>query len=249
MERRLTYQVGQLPSGAPVLRATPAEACVECVDGWLVVDDGGAGYAKACGCRKVERLAAAINGARFPAWAINARADRWLANGGPKDRPTAGQLVSWAGSFAPRTRGKILVGTPGVGKSWLAATLALDVAERGYSTRWVQWVTLLDEIRDGYAQKRPEHDITAPLLAVDLLVVDDLGQGTATEWSYAAIERLLGRRLEDGSTTIITANLDPRVEIRDSMAEMVGDRVWSRMGGACDLHRIGGADLRMARMP
>lgn len=250
MEAKRQWAEGQLdlfvekPAGErPRLRARPKDGlfpCGKCSKGYVFFAKGEYSYTAECECMGLSKLATRFDAMRLPPAAMAASIDDWKANGA---RPGADAIREWAGAFKPGIRGRIFMGANGVGKSWTAGALARLACLGGASVRWVKWSELLDDLRDCYAAQEPEHAVTMPLLSCDLLVVDDLGQEQKTEWSGVACERILGRRLEDGGTTLITTNAVSDEELR----EIVGARVFSRAVGACERIRMTGRDLRGVR--
>ncbi len=239
-EDHLVFTETKAANQRPRLYAAPNPAffpCGNCRQGFVfILDEEGRSWAKPCWCQSIPKLAEAINRVGLPGSALNARLSEYRANG---NRPSLDRLEHWASGMAPCARGKVMTGGNGLGKTWIGQALARAVAIRGFNVRWVRWVDLLADIKRTFTSKQSDESLTLPLLDCDLLVIDDLGTEQSTEWAHVACERILGARLEDGATTIITTNAT-----RDQLVTIVGDRVYSRMVGACDILELRGNDLR-----
>ena len=244
-EEHLRWSVAT-PAGArgPRVRvdlAEPWASCAACQGHRHVFRRGvdGYEYATPCRCAGLVRVADCVNRASMPSALLRASLSEWAPNG---RRPDVSRIRAYIDGWTPGTRGRVLCGPNGVGKTWLAGSIARGLALRGVYVIWASWTELLDSIKDGYADGTSEVVVTRPLMDAAVLVVDDIGAEQSTEWSQTAFFRLLGRRLEDGGTTIITAN----AATPEALGRLVGDRVYSRLTGACDVVSIGagGRDLR-----
>lgn len=229
---------------APRVVASPAppwDKCPHCRGtGYGVEGRDGYDYAVPCRCRDVRRWADGITAARFPADMLGATLDNWRPS---EFWPAASQLRAYASTWEPGAAGRLYCGANGIGKSWLMATVARELIARPLPrrivVRWVEWSTLLDELRDGFSGKRPESEIIGPLLNCDVLCVDELGKGQRTEWADCALERIVGRRLETGWTVMATTNVDAA-----GLPAALGGRVYSRIVGRCQVRTMAGPHRR-----
>lgn len=216
--------------------------CPDCCDGWTVEDRGGATFSAPCprGCEAIARAARRVDRAHIPWEHRDAEVETWHA--GPR-RPPPAAIAAYIDRWAPGAHGRALYGTPGTGKSRLAATVALGVALRGFGVRWAAWSQVLADMRGAIADGEPAGEAESQMVLVSLLVVDDLGAEKPTEWTIEVADRILGARLAAGRTTIITSNLEP-----DDLAKRhISDRLASRLAGACDTVQLVGADKRRER--
>lgn len=161
------------------------------------------------------------------------------------------------GSLAPGVRGLGLSGPPGVGKTHLLCGLASDlVTECGILVRYTDFATLLWDLKSRYDRGTGEGELLGPLLDADLLVIDEVGKGKASEWELGILDALVAGRYNRRKTTVFATNfafaeVDPRQARardalqRESLRDRVGDRVFSRLYEMCDLLAVG-ADARDA---
>lgn len=105
----------------------------------------------------------------------------------------------------------VLSGLPGTGKTHLAAAIAHSRVNRGYSALFVVVPDLLDHLRATFSpsstcsyDRRFEEVKTA-----ELLVLDDLGTESATDWAREKIYQLFNHRYNARLPTVITTALHP----------------------------------------
>lgn len=138
-------------------------------------------------------------------------------------------------------RGSYLWGTCGTGKTYAAACAVRIVATDGGRAKLVTVKSLLDGIRaewDGGekgAIERAER--------YDLLALDDLGAERPTDWAKETITRLIDARTMRGLPTIVTSNYRLG-QLRDIWGGIEGDRLASRIMGACERVEMSGSDRR-----
>lgn len=163
----------------------------------LTTDDGGYQVMQRCGgCTSARRRAALFDAAGLPP----RYHDRTLGSFRPRD-PAGHQqrlkehLLAYIKGFDLRARGLLLIGDPGTGKTHLLAALVRAATLiHGLPARFIDYADLIDLIKSGFGSGRTEKDITAPLVSVPILVVDDLGKAYSTDWEHSVLDGLISRR-------------------------------------------------------
>ena len=152
-------------------------------------------------------------------------------------------------SFPVVTKGLLLEGQPGVGKTHLAVAVLKQVVQtthaRGlfYDTR-----DLLRVIRSTYdaSIRTTELEVLRPVMTADLLVLDDLGAEKTSEWVEETMNLIVNTRYNERRLTIFTSNYAdiPDDTEPNSLLFRIGARMRSRLHEMCEFVVLDGADYR-----
>lgn len=150
--------------------------------------------------------------------------------------------------------GLLITGSPGIGKSHIAAAIAREIILKGYES--VQFISVeqwLDDIKETFDdqpnysyRKKTKADHMDKVCGCSLLVFDDLMANSTTPWALNMIEQVYDRRMNAKRPTITTSNYSSG-ELQRTLSEARQERLVSRLFG-CSLdfdlgyqadHRIG----------
>ncbi|MGN0700462.1 MAG: ATP-binding protein [Oscillospiraceae bacterium] len=133
------------------------------------------------------------------------------------------RCVQYADSFDGTGSGMLMIGATGLGKTHLSLAVANAVIERGYSAIYGS-VPELFRMMDNEQFRRAEGDTMSLLLGCELLILDDLGAETKSEYNIARLYEIINARVNRGIPMIISTNLNPQ-----QINERYQDRIWSRL--------------------
>ena len=148
----------------------------------------------------------------------------------------------YAYEFSSRSGNLLLSGDPGLGKTFLSASIARVVSDHGHSVVYDTSAHIFERME---AQKfsrdagdEAEDDVTR-YLKCDLLIVDDLGTEMTTGFVQSALYQLVNTRLMENRKTIISTNLNPA-----ELGKRYGAAIQSRLEGEYRILPFYGDDIR-----
>lgn len=118
-----------------------------------------------------------------------------------------GRAVAAAQAFAAAPHGwLVLTGSPGAGKTHIAAAVANACIARGQAVLFAVVPDLLDHLRSAFAPTSPEtyDELFEQVRTAPLLVLDDLGTHSSTPWAQEKVFQLLNHRYNAQLPTVIT---------------------------------------------
>jgi DNA replication protein DnaC len=224
----------------------PVENCPRCRGtGWVPQTIDGIGAVTRCSCdfdTRAERYSSRSN---IPPLYANASTENFIL---PGDNPIAhrglAQVMLAARSYAREypavdKPGLLFMGGTGAGKTHLAVAVLRSLIQRGFEGVFFDYQTLLDRIRSSYDKTSGATDKEAyrTALECEILLLDDLGAHRVTDWVEDTVTSILTHRCNHRKPVIVTTNLPPPGETsnvyKDSLADRVGQRAWSRLHEMC----------------
>lgn len=164
----------------------------------------------------------------IPARFVDSTVEGWLA---PLDaqRRVLDTVRTWLDRFDVALKdGRCLVfcGPSGTGKTRLAAAALRRVSDRGGTGRYVTAFELVAEVRDSYRRDadRTERQVVDAFVAVDLLVVDEVGRQLETAHEREQFFRVIDARYRELRPTLLVTNLS-----KGEFAAFVGDAIVDRL--------------------
>lgn len=244
-----------------------------------VRDEHGYSVVRPCELRDIERRIALFNQAALPARYHAATFKSYLP--APTEGCNQTQVKAaferwhrWAannvlpGGHLPRhQKGIGLWGGTGVGKTHLMTALVRSLTlEHGIQVKFADFSSLLWDLKSGFDSGAGEGQLIAPLVDVEVLCIDELGKGRASEWEVGVLDAIVGGRYNRGRVTFFATNhpfsdahaalprtsneahaamaratLDPAGQ---SLESRVGGRIFSRLAEMCEILPLHGPDAR-----
>lgn len=135
----------------------------------------------------------------------------------------------YAKNFGKTSMNLLFRGATGLGKTFLSASIARVVSEKGYSVVYDTAVSVMDVFEtqkfDRGGEKAEQiNSRVRRYLACDLLILDDLGTEMSTGFTASALYTIINTRLINGSKTIISTNLSAE-EIRKRYTPQIVSRI------------------------
>ena len=188
-------------------------ACAACGGtGFMLVERDGQRVARLCACRS--RAAAplpaeqALERARVPRRFWSCDFDHFFDHS--LDLVGAKKVaLRYAEEYPLEDQGLLLMGSPGVGKTHLAVAILRRVTtEKGVTGLFCDAQDLLRRLQATFERSSGpgEDEVLEPVLAADLLVLDDLGGRLPTPWVEDTLLHIVTTRYNERRPMILTTN-------------------------------------------
>ena len=223
--------------------------CPLCDDtGWKPVEENGVRRVVRCDCRRDQIGRQHLDLAKIPKRYQHCTLANFTAyNESLLQAQAAARRVAEA--FPVVTRGLLLEGQPGVGKTHLAVAVLKQVIQTtGARGVFYDIRDLLRIIRSTYdpSIRTTELEILQPVMTADLLVLDDLGAEKTSEWVEETMNLIVNTRYNERRLTIFTTNyLDiPDETDPNTLLYRIGFRMRSRLHEMAEPLQLDAADYR-----
>lgn len=151
----------------------------------------------------------------------------------------------YAKKFGKNSMNLFFNGAPGLGKTFLSASIARVIAERDFSVVYETAGAIFAKYEDEQFSKvkGEEYDETRAeikrYLECDLLIIDDLGTEMTTTFTIEALYEIINTRLITNRKTIVNSNMTI-----DEMRERYSEQIMSRLEGEYQVLTFYGDDIR-----
>jgi DNA replication protein DnaC len=221
-----------------------------------VVNEEGRWVSRGCECQQQERRERGLAAAHIPERYQNYTLDGYETRFRGAD-PSLGRAHLTAQKFVEQWpadtsgQGLLFVGSIGVGKTHLAVgVLRKLIEERGVKGIFCDYRELLKAIQNSYngLVNTTEAEVLKPVLAAEVLVLDELGAQKPSEWVWDTVALILNSRYNSRKTTILTTNYPDlgagRGVNEPTLGDRIGDRMRSRLAEMCVRVEMSGEDFR-----
>ncbi|MEZ4241414.1 MAG: AFG1/ZapE family ATPase [Myxococcota bacterium] len=255
-----------VPAGeiARAARCACVGVCPYCKDtGLVAVSEALRAPRRRCVCQVVAQRMRQLDAAQIPARHASSTLAGFIVASGHQTSVLQA-VFAYTKAFRPGddNRGLVLYGDVGRGKTHLAVALLRELVLRsGASGRFVEFSHLLADLKSGFDSGRGAAALLDPLVAVDVLVIDELGKGRNTEFEGTVVDELVSRRYNAMRPIVATTNYGPGpstgrgvanaaeaqlgTAALPSLVDRIGDRVYSRLRETCDFVEVRGDDFRV----
>jgi DNA replication protein DnaC len=240
--------------------------CTRCGGvGFEIVVRDGRDFARACDCRQ------ALDAAGLDALAACRLPPRYehcsLATFEPGNaslRAALDKAMRYCGGYPfcgdDEGLGLLFTGNNGVGKTHLAVAVMRElVTTKGVRGAFWDFNALIREIKRSYdpETRTTEAEVLEPVIATDVLLLDDLGAWKMTDWMIDTLFHILNGRYMEKRVTLITTNFQDadrqtarsadHLVRKEFLVERIGPRIRSRLMEMCLVIALEGPDFREQR--
>ena len=169
-------------------------------------------------------------------------------NYNPKDNPIAlNKSRNFVEDF-PNSKGLLLTGPVGTGKTHLACAIANTLLNKLYSVYFGNVVDIVSFIKSTYNKESSlteEEAVNVMTKEADLFIIDDLGKENSTENTLALLYQLINRVYDNEKSIVITTNYNS-IDLARKLGER-GQAIVSRITEMCEPVIFKGEDWRMKK--
>lgn len=220
------------------------------------IEQGGVRKMGRCRCQMLPDRIRLFNGAHVPARHAHSSFASFEMNAknGAAMRKCATQVTK-----GKEMRGVVLWGPVGRGKTHLMCAMIRQLTfKSGLRVRFVEFSHLINQLKRGF-EVGGNAVLMESFHGVDVLCIDELGKGRATDWEMTIVDELVSHSYNELRTLICTTNFAPskprgfRVANAalpselPALADKVGERVFSRLQEMTDFVPLMGDDYRLKR--
>ena len=146
----------------------------------------------------------------------------------------------------PQSKGLLLIGSVGVGKSHLAASIVNELNNKLYSCYFGNIVDIIGFVKSTYNKNSlltESEAINIMTEQIDLLVIDDLGKESNSEHNLALLYQIINKLYENEKPLVITSNFGA-VDLNKKLGER-SQAIISRISSMCSPVYLDGKDWRI----
>lgn len=139
----------------------------------------------------------------------------------------------------------LFIGNTGLGKTFLSNCIAERAISMGYTAIYQTAPMLMDmvtEYKTSFDRDNNVREKYNQIFEVDLLVIDDLGTETMTDFKFMELLNIINTRIINGKKMVISTNLSLQ-----KLYEVYDSRLTSRLIGNFNICKFFGEDVRLIK--
>lgn len=149
----------------------------------------------------------------------------------------------YAKYFSRKSKGLIMLGKTGLGKTHLSLAIADVVIDKGYNVYYNSVQNVMNKLeKEHFGKQKIEESIEEDLFESDLLILDDLGSEFSTQFTIAQLYNIISTRITNSLPTIISTNLTLS-EIEEKYTQRTASRI---VGNSTPIQFVG-KDIRQQK--
>lgn len=156
------------------------------------------------------------------------------------------EILRYVEGFPVQGGNLFFYGGTGLGKTYLSNCIAKYLLDRNHTVLYQSAVHLFEDICGDVLMRKGNNPNSQKLyryiFECDLLIIDDLGTETKTNFITSEVYDILNTRLRDHKPTIISSNLSLK-----EVSERYSDRVISRILSEYSVYNFYGNDIRLMK--
>ena len=139
-------------------------------------------------------------------------------------------ITNFYHNYPKEKKGLYLHGSFGSGKTYLITALFNELSKKNYNAVIIYYPEMLNKFKATFDTKDSFNEIFNEIKKADLLLIDDIGAETVTNWSRDEIlGTILQYRMENDLSTFLTSNLNiEELETHLSLIKNSTDKVKAR---------------------
>ena len=241
------------------ISVTALSGCPECNGtGWIQVSKDGAAGVVRCDCYRETRVQRLIANSKIPSRYIHCELQNFeLRESLTTQSIELAKIASekFVEEYPTATPfGLLFMGPQGIGKTHLAVGIMKALMRRkAVPCVFRAFPELLREIQMSWSpvSESSELSLLAPILETEVLVLDELGSQTPSNWVKDTVGYVLNHRYSENKITIFTTNftdhddpMDRKKGVFYSLRDRIGDQMRSRLFEMCKPIVMAGNDFR-----